>query len=143
MQSQKGFSLIELLIVVTVIGILAAVAVPNLVRSKAAANEASAIASVRTIVTAQITYAATIGNGRYAADLAELETAGLIDAALASGSKDGYAFVTAGVGDSFTVNADPTEMGTSGNRGFFADQTAVIRYAPGAAADATSPPLGS
>ena len=143
MYKQHGFSLIELLIVVTVIGILAAVAVPNLLKSRAAANEASAIASVRTIVTAQITYSATVGNGRYAVDLAELESAGLIDAALASGNKDGYTFVTVGGGDTFTVNADPTEMGSSGNRGFFSDQTAVIRYAAGAVADAGSPPLGS
>jgi len=142
MHKEKGFSLIELLIVVTVIGILAAVAVPNLLKSRSAANEASAIASVRTIVTAQITYSATIGSGSYAADLAELETSGLVDAVLASGSKDGYTFATVGAGDTFTVNADPTEMGTTGDRGFFSDQTAVIRYASGAAADASSSPLG-
>ena len=143
MKRQQGFSLIELLIVVTIIGILAAVAVPNLLKSRSAANEASAIASVRTIVTAQITYSATVGNGSYAADLSALESAGLIDAALAGGSKDGYTFVTAGAGDTFTVNADPTEMGGSGDRGFFADQTGVIRYATGAVANASSPPLGS
>jgi prepilin-type N-terminal cleavage/methylation domain-containing protein len=143
MKEHRGFSLIELLIVVTVIGILAAVAVPNLLKSRAAANEASAIASVRTIVTAQITYSATVGNGRYAADLAELETAGLIDSALAGGNKDGYTFTTVGTGDAFTVNAEPTEMGASGERGFFSDQSAVIRYAVGASADAGSPPLGS
>ena len=143
MKEQRGFSLIELLIVVTIIGILAAVAVPNLLKSRSAANEASAIASVRTIVTAQITYSATVGNGSYAADLSELEGSGLIDPALASGSKDGYAFVTVGAGDTFTVNADPTEMGSTGDRGFFSDQSGVIRYAVGTAADAGSPPLGS
>lgn len=142
MRVQRGFSLIELLIVVTVIGILAVVAVPNLLKSKAAANEASAIASVRTIVTAQITYSATVGSGSYAADLAALEAAGLIDSVLAGGSKDGYAFVTVGAGDTFTVNADPTDMGSSGDRGFFSDESAVIRFAQGAAADAGSPPLG-
>ena len=143
MDEQRGFSLIELLIVVTVIGILAAVAVPNLLKSRAAANEASAIASVRTIVTAQITYSATVGDGSYAVDLAELEGAGLIDAALAAGTKDGYTFVSAGAGDMFAVNADPSQIGVTGERGFYSDQTAVIRYAVGAVADVTSPPLGS
>jgi type IV pilus assembly protein PilA len=143
MDEQKGFSLIELLIVVTVIGILAAVAVPNLLKSRAAAHEASAIASVRTVVTAQITYAATVGNGTYAADLAELGSVGLIDSVLAAGTKDGYNFASAGAGDTFTVNGDPAQMGVTGERGFYADQSAVIRYAAGAVADATSPPLGS
>jgi len=143
MNRQQGFSLIELLIVVAVIGIIAAIAVPNLMQSKAAANEASAISSVRTIVTAQITYSATQGNGAYAPDLATLQGVGLIDAALGSGAKDGYNFATAGTGTTFTVTASPQTPGTTGNRSFFADQTAVIRYAVGAGAGAGSPPLGS
>ena len=140
MKNQKGFSLIELLIVVAVIGIIAAIAVPNLLESKKAANEASAISSVRTIVTAQITYSATIGNGAYAADLGALSGANMVDTGLGDGTKDGYAFVVAGTPQTFTVTATPNAGG--GTRSFFSDETAVIRAVVGAGANALSPPLG-
>jgi len=141
MKNQKGFSLIELLIVVAVIGIIAAIAVPNLLESKKAANEASAISSIRTIVTAQITYSATIGNGSYAADLGALSTAGMVDSGVGDGTKDGYGITSAGTATGFTVNATPTST-SSGTRSFFSDETAVIRVATGGAASAASPPLG-
>ncbi len=161
-KQQKGFSLIELLIVVAIILVIAAIAIPNLVRSRMAANEASAVASLRSINTSQIVYQSTYGPS-FATKLADLSDGGtaancappntptataacLIDAALASGTKSGYTFlytpVTVGaIVTSYDVNSNPTTSGTSGQRHFFTDDTNLIRVNPAAVATNSDPAI--
>lgn len=123
--------------------IIAAIAIPNLLRARIAANEASAVGSVRTVVKAQFSYADTYQNAGFACSLAELggqggsqEHAGLIDQGLASGEKNGYLFEVSGCEDQtphkkFTIVAYPRSSGQSGQRTFCADETGVIRYLRG------------
>ncbi len=142
-KENKGFSLIELMIVVLVVGIIASIAVPNLVQSKMAARESTAISAVRSLVTAQVAFAAKAGSGSFAADLTELQTANLIDSVLGSGTGEAYSFSVSGSGVQYTIDARPLVYGSSGVRSFFTDESGAIRYTTAdAAATASDPGLG-
>jgi type IV pilus assembly protein PilA len=160
-RKQKGFSLIELLIVVMIILVIAAIAIPNLLRSRMSANEASAISSMRTIITSEIVYSTTYTVG-FSGDLLSLSDGGtsgscvppaipasssacLIDPLLASGTKSGYLFKYvpgggSGINSSYTLNADPVSSG-SGQRHFYTDATHVLRVNATTVASLSDPPL--
>jgi len=136
--------------------IITAIAIPNLLRAKMAANEASGVGSLRTLNVAAVTYSTRYGH--VPATLATLgppalgapsENAGdLIDSVLASGAKSGYLFSyrasdshNRGIYDAYTINADPVTAGSTGQRHFFTDQTGVIRVENNAPANEHSPPI--
>jgi type IV pilus assembly protein PilA len=153
-KNQSGFSLLELLATVAIILIVSAIAIPNLLRSKMSANEASAVGSLRAINAACTNYSSNWGKG-FPVSLSNLgprkpptaTAADLIDSLLASGKKSGYTFVyvsgrpTSGKIGTYTVQANPSVAQKTGGRYFFTDQTGVIRYNLGAAATALSRPI--
>jgi type IV pilus assembly protein PilA len=152
--SSPGFSLLELIIVVALILIITAIAIPNLQRSKMSANEASAVGSLRTLNGACTVYSSTWGTG-FPVSLANMgpatpvtsTSAGLIDPLLAAGTKSGYTFTyvsSAPQGGkilTYTVNGNPSVPGQTGTRYFFTDSTGVIRYNYGSAASVASTPI--
>lgn len=144
---RKGFTLIELMIVIAIIAIIAAIAIPNLLRARASANEASAISSLRTLVSAQaMFYQGDIegdGTNDYATGLNELEDGELIDNTLATGTKSGYVFFLAASNDNenWTCVANPKNPGSTGTRRFFVNEQGVIRFSSTTTAQATDDAL--
>ena len=157
MRKQIGFSLIELLIVVAIILVIAAIAIPSLMRSKISANEASAVASLRSINTAQVTYSVTYPSAGYADTLIKLGMpsgttavsstgAGLLDWVLACPTqpcpKSGYNFAIVNpVGNpihSYSLTAVPTVPGSTGYRGFCSDQLRNMTYDPNGGSNCTN-----
>jgi type IV pilus assembly protein PilA len=143
MRKPKGFSLIELLIVVAIILIIAAIAIPNLLRARLAANEASAVASLRTISTAETMYASAYPTTGYTCSLTDLGPpapgspvdttgAGILDNVLSTGQKAGYYFALqdcAGTPKAnYTSTAVPISIGGTGSRAFCSATPGVINY---------------
>ena len=155
---QKGFSLIELLIVVAIILIIAAIAIPNLLRARMQANEASAVSSIHAVNTAEISYSALFPTVGYAPTLLSLGDGGTspcpgspaascyLDSALANGTKSGFHFLYTQDASStpslhYTITANPVSPGITGQRGFYSSDTNVTRYNTTSAATSSDSPL--
>jgi len=163
----SGFSLVELLIVVAIILIIAAIAIPNLVRSRIAANEASAVSTLRMLNNAEVTFALTFSSGYTenftrlgpppAGTQADFNRADLVDPVLAglgagggatSFTKSGYTFAytpiggsTIGAVTSYQITSDPQIRGSSGQRSFFTNEPLLIRFNASVAATVSDAPL--
>src|ERR1051326_8865140 len=128
---RRGFTLVELLIVMSLILIIAAIAIPNLLKSRVAANEAAAVGALRTLNVAEAMYSTANSAIGFVCSLESLGASGMIDEQFARGKKSGYIF-TAGVctaGD-YQWKADPETPGKTGIRYFCPDSSGVIRYHP-------------
>jgi len=156
-ENQNGFSLIELLIVVAIILIIAAIAIPSLMRSKIQANEAAAVETLRTLDSSVVMYSTSYGGfprsltemGPSSGGATTSAAADLIDSVLATGVKSGYKFAYVVVSSdplgnviSYSITATPLQAGVTGQRSFYTDQSGTIRSTANGTADATSTPIG-
>ena len=152
---QRGFSVVELVVLVAILLVIAAIAIPNLLHSNLSGNESSGVASLRALNAACANYSMLYGgyprslSNLGPGDAANSTSAALIDAALASGTKSGYVFIytpgAAGISGnvlSYGITANPATPGSTGQRRFFTDQSGVIRASKHGAADASSTPVG-
>jgi type IV pilus assembly protein PilA len=147
-RGRRGFSLIELLIVVAIILIIAAIAIPNLLKAKMAANESAAVSNIHAVNTAEIAYSTAYPTVGFSATLVALGPAqgSYIDSALASGTKSGYSYLyvqdtTDTPSLAYTLNVDPVTPGVTGERHFFSSEQNVTRYNLTASAGPTDPAI--
>jgi len=153
-RNQPGFSLLQLVVVAAAFLVISAIAIPILLRSKMAVNEAAAVETLRTVNFACLAYSWKWGTG-YPVGLSNLgpakpataAAADLVDSVVAGGAKSGYAFIyvssapAKGKIRTYTIEADPLVPGKTGRQYFFTDQTGVIRHNSGGPANISSPPI--
>lgn len=146
MSRRRGFTLIELMIVIAIIATLLAVAIPNLLRSRIQANESAAIGNLRVVVGAEVAY--QTANSRYTDSWESLtnppppNSPKFLDGDWTQ-VRTGYRYVLGTKPGGYMVNANAVTYGVTGDKGFYTDDSGIIRYRKGSDADATCPPVGS
>ena len=148
MNRQKGFSLIELLIVVAIILIIAAIAIPNFLHARMAANESTAVSSIHAINTSEIAYSSANPSIGYSSTLIILGPSGAsyLDGVLSTGAKSGYVFTyvqdtSSTPSIAYTLNGDPGDRGVTGQRSFYSDQLNITHYNMSTVAASTDPAI--